>query len=134
MSAVAASSLAMIAALALPGIAQAASNHAISGETWSSNSEWYTSATYRTKVGDGNVKISFTKLPRFSDGDYDDLKWRYIDNAGSILGGSHYTFSSVGTTYTNWYMWDGNQFRNSFARGTACFSGCDHTFSGTQNY
>lgn len=130
----AASALATIMVLAMPGSAHAASDHAISGDTWSSQSEWYTSANYRTKSGDGNVKINFSQLPRFSGGANDGIKWRYIANNGSVIGGSEYSMYSLNTWYTHWYLFNGYQFRNSFARTTSCTSGCNHHFSGTQNY
>jgi hypothetical protein len=129
----AASGMLMVAALIIPGAALAASNHSISGETWSSASVWYTSATVRTKSGDGNPTLKFTSLPRFSSGNNDCIKWRYVDASDGSYPGTD-TMCSTGTSYSYWYMWNGDQFKNSFARETTCFSGCSHTFAGTQYY
>ncbi|MDI1459545.1 hypothetical protein QEZ54_01060 [Catellatospora sp. KI3] len=131
------SAIAMIMVIALPGVAHAASDHAVSGDTWSWSSEWYISTTYRTKSGDGNAKIKFSELPLLdgSSRPVDGIKWRYIANNGSVVGGSEFSMYSLNTWYTHWYLSNGFQFRNSFARTTTCTNpGCNHHFAGTQNY
>lgn len=124
----------MSAVLALPGVAHAVVWADISGATYSYSTVWYTSTNYRTKSENGNVHIRFDKLPRFASGTYDAIKWRYIANNGSVIGGSHYTIWNVDTWDTHWYMGQGQQFRNSFARQTTCTVNCDHSFSGDQVY
>jgi hypothetical protein len=119
--------------IALPGVAQAAANHAVSGTTWSDNLRWYDSTTIRVKSGAGNVKLSFGKLPEHASGANDYIKWRYLNTSGGVIGGQ-YSMYSENVQYTHMALANGVQFRNSFARGTLCTSGCDHNFAGTQNY
>ena len=124
---------------AFPGAAQAASDHSISGETWSSASEWYRSATVRTKAGTGNVNVTSSTTPRWfnSSGQvssYDTMKWQLINSSGGVISGSYKTGITRNSTKTLTSLTNGTQFRNEFARGTTCFNNCSHTFSGTQYY
>ena len=135
-------------AFAFPGVAQAASDHSISGETWSSSTEWYWSATIRTKSGSGDVKVNISTTPCWYNPNisgnpcttYDSMKWQLATSgststtSGTVISGSYTTGIQRKSTTTIVYLANGKQFRNVFARGTSCFVNCKHTFSGTQYY
>jgi len=131
-----------------PGAAQAASSHSISGETWSSSTEWYWSATIRTKSGSGNVQVNISTTPCWYNPnvsgnpctEYDSMKWQLATSgststtSGTVISGSYTTGIERNSTTTIVYLSSGTQFRNVFARGTSCFVNCKHTFSGTETY
>lgn len=122
-----------IVLIALPGTANAAAWHAISGSTYSSADVWYVSTNYRTKAGYGQISLWFSQLPTKRDGSTDTIKWRFIDNNGSIINGTTFYFSDW-DPHPTLYRNDGTQFRNSYARYSHCTSGCNHDFSGLEEY
>ncbi|MEU7923472.1 hypothetical protein [Micromonospora zamorensis] len=125
----------MAASLAIAAPAQAASWHGISGDTWSDSNKWYTSSTIRQKSGEGPVWIKFSRMPRFSSGTVDGIKWELIPvGASGTLTGKLVMYNE-GTTYElHGGMANYKQFKNSFARTSTCTSNCGHGFAGEQLY
>jgi hypothetical protein len=127
--------------VATPGVALAASNHAASGETWSSAFEWYRSTNVRVKAGTGRVSVNLSVMPCWISGatgqcgQWDTMKWQLINSSGGVISGSYRTGILQGQSQTIiGSLANGTQFRNEFARGLSCFTQCRHTFSGTQYY
>lgn len=123
--------------LLIPGVASATSGwRAVSGTTWSDSNRWFTSSLYRTVDGPGCIwtQLWFSQLPVKSNGTVDQIKWRLIDNDGSILRGDTYYIGDF-NSHNLQVLCSGRQFRNSFARYTTCqVSGCNHDFAAIEYY
>jgi hypothetical protein len=143
LAAIAALGMATIVAtnVATPGVALAAANHTASGETWSAAYEWYRSTNVRTKAGTGVVRVNLERTPCWISGatgqcgQWDTMKWQLINSSGGVISGSYTTGISQGQSeIIISSLGNGVQFRNEFARGTSCFTGCSHRFHGIQYY
>ncbi|MEV6343820.1 hypothetical protein [Actinoplanes sp. NPDC051851] len=119
--------------LAGPSPAHASESHTIDGSTYSTGGKFYLSATWRYKDGASNVRLLFTRLPRYSSGAVDGLRWRFY--FGSSDGySSKYLIDDEDSSVSTKYMSDGTAFKNSFARVTTCKDDCSHYFAGYEAY
>ncbi|MEV6343819.1 hypothetical protein [Actinoplanes sp. NPDC051851] len=76
--------------------------------------------------------MEFTRLPRFSSGVTDGIRWRLY------VSGSGYTdivnLDDLDQTNGIATLSDGKGFKNSFARFTTCDDECSHEFHGYETY
>jgi hypothetical protein len=115
--------------------AQAASDHTISGSTFSSSEAWYYSTNVRTKEGAGNITARFSERPKLGNGNSDLLKFAVVEvNSNVLIPGAsiqYFDSSTSRTLATN--VPNAKTFRNAYARYTTC-NNCNHNFAGVERY